>query len=200
MELHEILHHKTAAVAATLPGRIEKKIRGSMNLSVDGAVLYVVKKMLGEDCKVCLNIGVGHGGGMAVALAANCPCVHVGVDPFDRTCELTGIGITRDQAELNINANNPHAHEYHLIQGKPTDKAVIKRVGDEYPVVDLLYIDGNRSKYQARKALTSYRANVRAGGIIVVDGHGGKLKPGARLAREWKTVGILGDTLILERK
>jgi len=195
MELHDILTHKTAAVAATLPARIEKKIRGSMNLSVDGAALYIIKKMMGEDCKVFLNIGVGHGGSMIAAMAANCPAMHIGIDDFDRTED--GVNVTRDQAEININANNPNKHAYHLIHGRSTDKAVVAGLGA--PDVDLLFIDGNRTLTRARKDLATYCDKVRKGGIVVVDAHAKKLKPG-RLSRKWATVGVLGDTLILERK
>jgi predicted O-methyltransferase YrrM len=125
----------------------------------------------------------------------------------------------------NIEKNNEWKHEYDLIKGSSHDSKVINYVKENYPEIDLLFIDGDHTKKGVLQDWDDYSNLVTKGGIVVFDDYWvGKYERAAwrkeddegvkwmdvvgavdeiinnkTFLRNWKDVGLFGDKKIIER-
>ena len=125
----------------------------------------------------------------------------------------------------NINQNNPWNHEYDLIKGSSHDSKVINYVKENYPEIDLLFIDGDHTKKGVLQDWDDYSNLVTKGGIVVFDDYWvGEYERAAwkkeddngvkwmdvvgavdeiindeTFLTNWKDVGLFGDKKIIER-
>jgi len=206
MNINDIVNHPLYSKAETIPHLIQDNMHGRVGGGNKGT-LYIIKVLMLYECKVYMEIGVMHGGSMCVVMSNKYKTKFVGIDafikPFDTT---TGIPITRDNAEVNINSNNPHGHDYEIIQGLSTDDDVIRRVQRDYPIVDFLFIDGDHNEPAVRQDLINYGSLVRRGGIVVFDDYNDQPWSGIKELekdldlRVWNKVGVFKEQLILERR
>lgn len=122
--------------------------------------LYDVRTLLGPERKVYLEIGVYHGGSLALMLHHPYDTDLHGVDPLDLP----------DQAELarsNIETFNTRGRSVTLHRGRSQDPVVLRRL--EALPVDLLFIDGDHSGATVLRDFEAYAPRVRPGGFILFD-------------------------------
>ena len=125
----------------------------------------------------------------------------------------------------NVNNNNPYQHKYDLIQGSSHDTEIINYVKENYPKIDLLFIDGDHSKKGVLQDWEDYSELLSKGGIVVFDdywvgdyeraawkkedddgvkwmdvvGAVDKIISSKTFTKNWKDVGLFGDKRIIER-
>jgi predicted O-methyltransferase YrrM len=131
-------------------------------------VLYVLRELMGDKCKTYLEIGVGHGGSMLVAMASKHPCKFIGVDVHSMYAE--------GKAKANVEGLNVNRHPHAFIEGKSQDLNTGTLVEHELGglggrAVDLLFIDGSHATEDVINDAHMYIPLVRHGGIVVFDDH-----------------------------
>jgi cephalosporin hydroxylase len=197
-------------------------------------ILYVIKNLLGEKCKTVLEIGTLWGGALLTMMASEYKSKFVSIDMFDGFYpELHGKGKddhghgvnTIELVTENIENNNMWEHKYDLIKGSSHDKEVVSYVKENYPEIDLFFIDGDHAKKGVLQDWEDYSGLVAKGGIVVFDDYWvGDYENAAWrkedengvkwmdvvgavdeiigddvFSKNWKTVGLFGDKKIVER-
>jgi len=209
--LQDILNHSLFEFSKELPIKINGNIKGRVCLTNYLHSLYIVKVLMGLNCNVYLETGVFFGGSMMTAMQCKYPTKFVGIDFFDgyynkKVDPKTKVSPTLDVVKSNINRNNPHKHEYELVKGSSLDKKIVEYVRTKYPVVDLLFIDGDHSYDGVILDYNSYAPLVRKDGIIMFDNYGDESwdeveKAVASLDLSgWNKIGRYGNALIMSKK
>lgn len=211
MTLDDIVKFTPLWPAYLRPAEIRSRFYGRICVSPHLWILYAIRELLGDRCKIYLEIGVMHGGSICVAIGSKYPCTFVGIDPFNGFYDgpvdpYSGIAVTQAIATNNIAGNNLHKHPFHLIKGGSADEDVVGCVKEHYPVIDLLFIDGDHSEEAVAADFENYGALVGPGGIALLDNYDDPSWPGVKAAIDaadlsgWDTVGVFGYALILERQ
>ena len=147
-------------------------------------VLDFIRKMLGNQLKVYVEIGVLFGGSMALMMQQNSNGTYVGIDLFDgyyskqnpgslNRDPICGIPIDISIAKHNIDIWNKYDQKYYLIAGDSiSDKTIdnLDKILENRPI-DLLMIDGDHSYEGVKKDFELYHKKVRVGGIIIFDNY-----------------------------
>ena len=197
-------------------------------------VLYIIKQLMGEDCKTVLEIGTLWGGALMTIMQSKYESNFASIDTFNGFYpELLGEGNadhedgfnTIDKVNKNVNNNNPHQHNFDLIEGSSHDEKVINYVKEHYSEVDLLFIDGDHTKKGVLQDWNDYSSLVTKGGIVVFDdywvgeyeqaawkkededgvkwmdvvGAVDEIMDSEDFSNNWKNVGLFGDKKIIER-
>jgi len=199
--IKDILKHPKYNLSRLIPPVVNKSIKGRVGGVISHHMLYVLKAMMGDFCKTYLEIGVMHGGSLIVTMQEEHPATFVGVDLFKGFYGMdndpyTGIEVSLEVVEENINNNNPHKHPFKLIKGSSHTKKTFAQVKEACPVVDLLFIDGNHSKTGVIKDFKLYSQLLRKKSIVVFDNYRDRRWPGVSRAikeLDFSGYGIIGE-------
>jgi len=161
--------------------------RVAINKNSDNThVLFIIKELLGNDCKSVLEIGTLWGGALIAMMQSKHTSMFVSIDPFDGYYKKDEgkrpgfgsldpkVGKTNsyDLVHENVVNNNQHSHKFELLQGLSTDKTVIDKVSKIFADgVDLLFIDGDHSLDGVLNDWNNYHTLINPGGIVVFDDH-----------------------------
>ena len=160
---------------------INDNINGRVALNQDLSatqVLYAMRELMKDDCKVVLEIGTLWGGALLTMMRSKYKSKFVSIDTFSGFYpELLGEGNSDQDYGINtielvtdnMNNNNPHNHEFDLIKGSSHDEKVIKYIKTNYPNIDLLFIDGDHTKKGVLQDFDDYSNLVNKNGIIIFD-------------------------------
>ena len=201
-------------------------------------VLYVIKQLMKDECKTVLEIGTLWGGAMITMMQSKYESNFVSIDTFNGFYpELLGDGNTDEVAghndgintiekvSKNVNDNNPHQHNFDLVEGSSHNEKVIDYMKKLYPKVDLLFIDGDHTKKGVLQDWKDYSILVNKGGIVIFDdywvgeyersawkkeddagvkwmdvvGAVDEILSSDTFLKNWKDVGLFGDKKIIER-
>ena len=128
----------------------------------------------------------------------------------------------------NINQNNIHNYEFELVKGSSHSKGVIDYIHLKYPIIDLLFIDGDHTKKGVLQDWDNYSSLIPSKGIVIFDDYwSGGLKDKAWnsdkmsfgdgtqwmdvvgavdeiISRDdfefnWKEIGLYGDKKIIQK-
>lgn len=141
-------------------------------------VLYALKQLMKDECKIVLEIGTLWGGALLTMMQSEYKSKFVSIDTFNGFYpELLGKenpdaegGInTVEKVTENINKNNIHNHEFDLVEGSSHDKKVVDYVKKNYPKVEILFIDGDHTKKGVLQDWEDYSNLVTKGGIVIFD-------------------------------
>jgi cephalosporin hydroxylase len=237
MNFNDIENFKYKGIAKGIVEDLNNNINGRValnNMLQSTHVLYIIKNLLGDKCKTVLEIGTLWGGALLTMMQTEHKSKFVSIDMFEGFYpELLGEGNsdqnfgvnTLELVTENIEKNNEWKHEYDLIKGSSHDSKVINYVKENYPEIDLLFIDGDHTKKGVLQDWDDYSNLVTKGGIVVFDDYWvGKYERAAwrkeddegvkwmdvvgavdeiinnkTFLRNWKDVGLLGDKKIIER-
>lgn len=140
-------------------------------------VLYLLKKFMGKECKVYVELGTLFSGSICLLMQQKAPCTFVGIDLFDgyygQELDIgTKLPVNLETAKKNINAYNVHKHEFNLIQGSSYESDTVMKFKNLNLNIDLLFIDGDHSYKGVTKDYEAYKRFVNPGGFIVFDNYG----------------------------
>jgi len=237
MNISSITDYRYKGVAKGIVEDINNNINGRValnNMLQSTHVLYIIKNLLEDKCKTVLEIGTLWGGAMLTMMASEYKSKFVSMDTFTGFYpDLLGEGNsdqnyginTIELVTENVNNNNPYQHKYDLIQGSSHDTEIINYVKENYPKIDLLFIDGDHSKKGVLQDWEDYSELLSKGGIVVFDdywvgdyeraawkkedddgvkwmdvvGAVDKIISSKTFTKNWKDVGLFGDKRIIER-
>ena len=237
MKWNEISDFRYMETARGIVGDINNNITGRVALNDmlrATHVLYIIKNLLRDKCKTVLEIGTLWGGALLTMMQSEYSSKFLSVDMFEGFYpDLLGEGNsdqdhginTIELVTENINENNPWKHEYDLIKGSSHDSKVINYVKENYPEIDLLFIDGDHTKKGVLQDWDDYSNLVTKGGIVVFDDYWvGEYERAAwkkeddngvkwmdvvgavdeiindkTFLTNWRDVGLFGDKKIIER-
>ena len=181
MKLDDIKNYNYQGIARGIVEDLNNNINGRVALNdmlQSTHVLYIIKNLLEDKCKTVLEIGTLWGGALLTMMQTEYKSKFVSVDMFEGFYpELLGEGNgdqnfginTIELVDENIKNNNPYQHEYDLIKGSSHDTKVINYVKENYPKIDLLFIDGDHTKKGVLQDWEDYSDLVTKGGIVVFD-------------------------------
>ena len=144
-------------------------------------VLYIIRELMGDNCKKVLDIGTLWGGSMITMMQSEYDSYFVSIDLFDGYYKST-TGLSEDpvcggtntieSVTKNIDKHNKYKHSYDLVQGSSHDSKVVKKV---YSLldnsVDVLFIDGDHTKVGVIADWEDYSGLVKKGGVVIFDDH-----------------------------
>ena len=133
-------------------------------------VLYLIKELMGGDCKNYLEIGTLWGASMATVLASQSPAKFYGLDLFT---PYFADKIDVDTVNNTISNLNEYNHNIELIKGDCSHDEIIKLTYEKISDgVDLFFIDGDHSSNSVVRDFNNYKDIVNKGGYIVFDDYG----------------------------
>ena len=131
-------------------------------------ILYIIKELLGKECKNYLEIGVALGSSMSSVIQSDSPmkCFY-GVDLFEIE---TGSENLNKVYEI-LQSFNKHNHDIKLIKGNSKSKNVIDAVNENLngEGVDFFYIDGSHTHQDVIDDFWNYEKLVNSDGVVVFD-------------------------------
>jgi predicted O-methyltransferase YrrM len=146
-------------------------------------VLYLLRKILKNNFKNYVEIGVHNGGSMGMVMEAKYPLNAVGVDLFRTNYEKGAISYERDELSMdrtreNIDRCRNPDQVYKLVQGHSNDPETIEAVKAQLSRIDVLFIDGDHRLEGVKKDFEDYAPLVRKGGVILFDDYADRNHPG----------------------
>ena len=241
MKLTDISEFKDVESYKEMVNTINDNIKGRVALNPHLQAthfLYVVKELMGENCKTLLEIGTLWGGALITMMQSKYDTKFVSIDTFNGFYpELLGEGNTDEVAghedgintiekvSKNVNDNNPHQHNFDLVEGSSHDEKVINHIKDICPTVDLLFIDGDHTKKGVLQDWKDYSNLLSKGGLVIFDdywtdeyehaawrktfddgtkwmdivGAVSEIRNSDGFSDKWKLVGLINDKFIIER-
>lgn len=201
MNINDIKNHPQLAAAKRLVDLIDQDMIGRVALNKEHQathILFIIRDLLGTECKKILDIGTLWGGSMITMMQHEHPAYFVSIDMFNGFYkDLTGfdtdpaVGKTNtiELVTENVEQYNQYSHKYKLVKGSSHDKKIIDEV---YSLVsnsvDLLFIDGDHTKAGVIQDWNDYSNLVSKNGIVVFDDHwSGELSHhGWKNKKHWK--------------
>ena len=210
MKIADILDHPLFESSKEIPKIIHDNIKGRVCLTSYLHALYIVKKLMGDECRVYVEIGTLFGGSISLVMQDETKTKFVGIDMFDGFYGLpkdpfSKLPVTIETTQKNIEKNNTHGHDFELVKGSSFHPRIIEYIEQEYPVIDLLFIDGDHSDSGVVKDFVNYSGFVRQGGILVFDNYGDPCKKGVKRGVStldlsgWATIGQYGYSLYISK-
>jgi predicted O-methyltransferase YrrM len=157
----DILNHEDLFKSVKIAETISKNVSGYMCHEMVH-ILYVLKEMMGEDCKNYVEIGTHNGGSIITTMQSAHKTKFLGLDAWPRMGDMT-------KTVENIDKHNTHNHEYELIKGDSTKDETLEKVTSIVDSVDLLFIDGGHEYDVVINDFERYSKLVSKNGIIVFD-------------------------------
>ena len=243
MKLEKIQKHKLLKKKKNIVNDLDENIIGRVGRQKDDSfthVLYLIKNLMEEECKTVLEIGTFWGGALLTMMQDKHKSRFISIDLFKGFYpELIGentrfkdghidkeYGInTKETITNNINNNNPYNHEFKLVKGSSHDKDIINYVHSKYPIVDLLFIDGDHTKKGVLQDWNNYFSLISKGGIVIFDdywsgdlstrtwkkefndgtawmdvvGAVDEITNSEEFKNNWKIIGLYGDKKIVQK-
>tara|TARA_R110001583_G_scaffold14686_3_gene61324 strand:+ start:1089 stop:1832 length:744 start_codon:yes stop_codon:yes gene_type:complete len=187
MKLEEIKSHKLLNQAKNIVNNLDENMIGKVARQKNDSFthsLYLIKNLMGKQCKTVLEIGTFWGGALLTMMQEEHNSKFVSIDMFEGFYpELIGestsfkdghidqqYGINTKQKILeNIETHNPHNYEFELVKGSSHDSNIIAHIHSKYPTVDLLFIDGDHTKKGVLQDWNDYSCLVSNKGIVIFD-------------------------------
>jgi len=187
MEFNQIQNHKSTNLAKNIVDKLDQNITGKVARQESDSFthsLYLIKNLMGEKCKNVLEIGTFWGGALLTMMQDKHKSKFVSIDMFEGFYpELIGentpfkdghidkqYGInTKEKIINNINQNNIHNYKFELVKGSSHNKEVIDYIHLKYPIIDLLFIDGDHTKKGVLQDWDNYSSLISSKGIVVFD-------------------------------
>lgn len=218
LTMEEILEHKefesSKQKVRDIESRVEGRIMSTPNKCIN--ILYILAKILGSKMKTYVELGVLHGGSMALikmAMARKKSGKLLGVDLFDgfnrkaHIDPISKVEITNQVATRNLNIFGKGNLDIKFIKGDAVDDATIEAVKNETgKKINLLFIDCDFKKGNLVKMFTEYSKLVASGGIVVFGNYNRKGYNGVAEAideiafRGWEKIGQYKMYYIVQRK
>ena len=218
LTLEDILEHKeyesSKQKVKDIEGRFEGRIMSTPNKCIH--VLYLLAKLLGTKMKTYVELGVLHGGSMALvqmAMARKKSGQMIGVDFFDgfdkkvHVDPVSSVEVTNQVATRNLKIFGKDNLDISFIKGDATADATIEAVKDQLQgKINLLFIDCDFKKENVEKMFSEYGKMVGAGGVIVFGNYTRTGYPGVTLAIDemkfngWEKVGQYKMYYIVQKK
>ena len=184
MKIEDILNHSELENSKNMVQDMNNDMIGRVALNQAAQathVLYIIRELLGNNCKKVLDIGTLWGGSMMTMMQSEYSSHFVSIDLFDGYYKST-TGLSEDpvcggtntieSVTKNVDKHNKHKHLYDLVEGSSHDTEVVDKV---YSLlensVDILFIDGDHTKAGVIKDWQDYSGLVGKGGIVVFDDH-----------------------------
>ena len=179
LTMEEIIEHKefesSKQKVRDIESRVEGRIMSTSNKCIN--ILYILAKTLGSKLKTYVELGVLHGGSMALvkmAMVRKKSGKMIGVDlfdGFDRKAHIDPVSkmeITNQVATRNLRIFGKDNLDIKFIKGDAADDATIEAVKNETgKKINLLFIDCDFKKENLVKMFTEYSKLVSSGGIIL---------------------------------
>jgi predicted O-methyltransferase YrrM len=156
-----------------------------ININISGRVcvtdylhgLYLLKKSMGDDCKVYVETGTLFGGSLCLVMQDSLPCTFVGIDLFDgyygkKLDPGTNMPVSLASTRENVDQLNVHKHDFFLIKGSSYENETVLKFKCLKLSIDLLLIDGDHSYQGVTRNFEAYKHFVNPGGFIVFDNYG----------------------------
>ena len=159
--------------------------RVAINKNSDNThVLFIIKELLGNNCKSVLEIGTLWGGALITMMQSKYISMFVSIDPFNGYYKKdegkrdgfgsidpkVGKANSYDLVYENVVNNNLNQHKFKLLKGLSTDKTIIDAVSKIFADgIDLLFIDGDHSLNGVLSDWNNYHNLINPGGIVVFD-------------------------------
>ena len=157
----DILNHEDLKSSVDVVKQVSNGIRGYVCHEMIH-ILYVLKELMGDDCKNYLEIGTHNGGSIMTVMQSKYNTKFYGVDVW-------GGDINRLYAQENITKHNKHQHDFELIKGNSMSDDTFNKVVTKCPSVDFLFIDGGHNYDNVINDFNRYSKLVNPGGLIVFD-------------------------------
>jgi len=194
ISMEDVLNHKeidsSKQKVKDIESRVEGRIMSTNNKCIN--VLYVLAKLLGSRLKNYVELGVLHGGSMALVKMAmsrkkNAKIVGVDLfDGFDRKSHIDPISkveVTNQVATRNIKIFGKDNVDIKFIQGDAVADATVENIENELGKnIHLLFIDCDFKKDNLKKMFTDYGRLVATGGIVIFGNYERKGYPGVKSA------------------
>lgn len=147
-----------------LARKISDKISGK-TFHTHFHLLYLLRKFLGEKQKTYLEIGTYFGASICLMLQSPYACNIFGID----SSLFTDNRSRSLKKNINFFLQKSYLHTVTLLPGESQNIIVRKMASKLLPVIDLLYIDGDRSSNGVIQDLMFYSQFVPLNGFIVID-------------------------------
>jgi len=128
-------------------------------------ILFVIKELLGDNCKNYLEIGTALGSSMISVMKSKYKTNFYGIDLFQKE---TGSS-PKNEVMTIINSLNTNKHTFQLIQGSSTDEASINQISKIKEGIDLFYIDGNHGSDYVYNDFMNYEKYINKNGVVIFD-------------------------------
>jgi predicted O-methyltransferase YrrM len=197
----DVLNHPSVQNACALVEQIDRKITGRIFQNDHIHYLYVLKKLMGSQFRNYLEIGVLHGGTMALMMQGQYGGQFVGIDTFnyyDSDIDPgSGLRVDLETAQENVRLLNSFGYSFKLVQGNSHDPAICEHVRSNLEFVDILLLDGDHSASGVTKDFQMYSDLVRPGGFLAIDDYDScwkEVKPAVNSLDKsgWHFVGAIG--------
>lgn len=172
MIIEEINNHSSFEESIKIVKVIDRQITRLPHQHIH--ILYMLREIMKEKCKVYLEIGTYWGGSLTMVMQSKFPCRFLSIDTNEFIHEYKGSidkNVAREDIVKNfISLMNIHNHEFNLIVGNSLDPKIFtqtKVLANAF--VDLFFIDGLHETRQVINDFNTYFPLVREGGIIVFD-------------------------------
>ena len=165
--------------ANELIGYVNKNITGRVCVTNYLYILYLLKKMMGEKCRVYAETGTLFGGSLIYLMQDKTECKFIGIDLFDGYYgkpldPVTKIPVDVKTVLNNIDKLNKHGHNAYLVKGSSYGSKAIEAVKNLTKTIDLFFIDGDHSIRGVIMDFISYKDLITPGGYIVFDNYSSK--------------------------
>tara|TARA_R110001583_G_scaffold162880_1_gene315107 strand:- start:1671 stop:2414 length:744 start_codon:yes stop_codon:yes gene_type:complete len=187
MKLKELKNHELLNHSKNIVNDLDKNIIGKVGRQKDDSFthsLFLIKELMGDECKTVLEIGTFWGGALLTMMQNKNKSKFVSIDTFKGFYpELIGenttfkdghidkqYGInTKEKITLNIKNHNTYNHKFELVEGSSHDKNIIDYIYLKYPTIDLLFIDGDHTKKGVLQDWNNFSPLISSKGIVIFD-------------------------------
>nr|QBK91398.1 MAG: macrocin o-methyltransferase [Pithovirus LCPAC302] len=155
---------------------VNKSIEGRICYNGHVHILYLIKRLMGNRCKVYCETGTLFGGSLCLVMQDSNKTEFIGVDLFDgyygqKVDPCSKLEVNLDVVKRNVDKMNIHSHEYHLIKGSSYDDNTVNKVKQVTDSIDFLFIDGDHSFQGVTQDFEKYNQMILTGGYIVFDNY-----------------------------
>ena len=156
---------------------------------------------MGSQFRNYLEIGVLHGGTMALMMQGQYGERFVGIDTFDYYGSDidpgSGVRVDLETARENVRLLNSFGYSFKLVRGNSHDPAICAHIRSNLEFVDILLLDGDHSASGVTKDFQMYSGLVRPGGFLAIDDYDSswkEVKPAVDALDKsgWHFVGAIG--------
>jgi len=213
LTIKDIIEHPFNKAARKKAVEIDEKVNGRMCLADTTHYLLTVREILGQFCKRYLEIGVLHGGTMALVLSSSLPTEGVGIDIFTyygnkkdpNTHPPTNVSF--DNAVKNVMRCEGVGSFCSLLEGNSHNKDTVRWVREVCEDFQLVFIDGDHTEEGVVADWDNYSPMVSPGGVVVFDNYGDPAHwKGVKKSVDkidftgWSVIGQIGFMFLVQRK
>ena len=179
--LNDIINHPEFDSSKQLSPKILCRMEGRVVLDKNSTnILYLLAKMLGDDLKNYVELGVQHGGTMCLVAMGASPNTNLyGVDWFDGYYKKfpidpdSRVEITPQVASRNVGLFNKNNNKVEFVKGTTYDSNTVDLITEKTEKnIGMLFIDDSFTKQSTTDNFKNYGKFVHQGGFIIFDNYG----------------------------